>query len=140
MVGAGEMDAKERGAFDGFRARLPRPLGSEGRCARVGDRLRLAIPFPAGASIATPYFFPTTEGAIRYASPHSVTRSGAWLTVETGAAESQPSELHGVINTGPHKALIITANPCAFPSVGPPPSTLRPQTATACVGFSPIVQ
>src|SRR3546814_6406715 len=68
IVGAGEIDAKERVAFDGFRARLPRPLGSEGRFARVGDRLRLAIPFPAGASIAAPYFFPTTEGAIRYAS------------------------------------------------------------------------
>src|SRR3546814_2309149 len=100
-VGAGEIDAKRRVAFDGFRARLPRSLGSEGRFARVGDRLRLAIPFPAGASIATPYFFPTTEGAIRYASPQSVTRSGDWLIVETDAAESPPSELHGVIKTGP---------------------------------------
>src|SRR3546814_9493745 len=96
IVGAGEIDAKERVAFDGFRARLPRPLGSEGRFARVGDRLRLAIPFSAGASIATPYFFTTTDGAIRYASPQSVTRSGGWLIVETdNAAEptSQPQSL-----------------------------------------------
>src|SRR3546814_2999661 len=110
---SGLIDAKERVAFDGFRARLPHPLGGEGRYARVGDRLRLAIPFPAGASIATPYFFPTTEGAIRYASPQSVTRSGDWLIVETDAAESPPSELHGVIKTDPHKAMTLPAQSSA---------------------------
>src|SRR3546814_683078 len=139
IVWAGEIDAKERVAFDGFRARLPRPLGSEGRFARVGDRLRLAIPFPAGASIATPYFFPTTEGAIRYASPQSVTRSGDWLIVETDAAESPPSELHGVIKTGPHKGLILTAKPGEVPSAGTPIADVGQPADQEAVSFSDIV-
>src|SRR3546814_11147321 len=89
------------------------------------------MPFPAGASIATPYFFPTTEGAIRYASPQSVTRSGDWLIVETDAAESPPSELHGVIKTGPHKGLILTAKPGEVPSAGTPIADVGQQIGRA---------
>src|SRR3546814_10396309 len=78
------------------------------------------------------------EGAIRYASPQSVTRSGDWLIVETDAAESPPSELHGVIKTGPHKGLILTAKPGEVPSAGTPIADVGQPAAQEAVSFSAI--
>lgn len=120
VVGDGAIAPDRRAAFDGYRARLPRPLGSDGRFAVDGGRFRLAIPFPAGAEIADPYFFPLTDGAVRYAAPQRVSRTGDMLIVETDAAEARPESVAGVLRTGAHSGLTLNAAPGSVPAAGTP--------------------
>lgn len=120
IVGDGSISAGKRAAFDGFRARLPRLLDGKGRFALEGKSLRLAIPYPASAVASDPYFFPLTDGAIRYASPQSITRNGDWLIVETDAGATPSAQLNGLIKTGDHKGFLLTAKPGTVPPAGTP--------------------
>lgn len=120
VVGNGGIGPDQQKAFDGYRARLPRPLGGEGRFASDGKRLRLAIPFPAATKVSDPYFFPLTENAARYSSPQSVTRNGNWLIVETEAAGPAPDELRGLFRTGEHEGFLLTARAGKVPPAGTP--------------------
>ena len=67
--------------FDSFRQKLPKPLGSEARFERAGDRFRLAIPVPAGLELAEPYFYPVTDGALSYAAAQTFSQAGDILIV-----------------------------------------------------------
>ena len=56
MMSATEKESTDRSnavraMFDRFRQALPRPLGSEARFERTGNRFRLAIPLPAGVAL-----------------------------------------------------------------------------------------
>jgi DsbC/DsbD-like thiol-disulfide interchange protein/cytochrome c biogenesis protein CcdA len=97
-VGAG---AVTNGAqFDGWRAKLPTPLGSAVTFARSGDRLRLAVPFPASADIADVHFFPNDNGVIVDAAPQVFSRSGDLLIVSLAAAKGGAGVPAGVLSMG----------------------------------------
>ncbi|MBK5265128.1 MAG: thioredoxin family protein, partial [Alphaproteobacteria bacterium] len=77
------------------------------------------------------YFFPLTENAIAYASPQSVTRNGDWLIVETDAGGSPPKALRGLIKTGEHRGLMLTAVPGPVPEAGMPVTKNKAATTDA---------
>ncbi|AUW58288.1 thiol:disulfide interchange protein [Sphingobium sp. SCG-1] len=117
VVGDGGVGAERRKAFDGYRAHLPRPLGSEGRFAIDNGQYRMAIPYPAAAPLADAYFFPLKEGAIAFASAQKVTRDGDTLIIETKAAGSAlKGPVAGVLRTAPHVGFALTATPGVVPA------------------------
>ena len=106
-----------RAMFDRFRQALPKPLGSEGRFERVGNRFRLAIPLPASVELDQPYFYPLTDGALAYAAAQSFSRSGDTLVVETDAPSNAAdlSAVEGVLKLGEGIGLSLRAVPGAVP-------------------------
>ncbi|HEY0164426.1 MAG TPA: thioredoxin family protein, partial [Sphingomicrobium sp.] len=111
-----------RAMFDRFRQALPKPLGSAARFERVGDRFRLAIPFPANLEIQEPYFFPLTDGALSYAASQSFSRSGDNLIVETDAPANAGNlaSVEGVLKLNDGNGLSLTAAPGTVPPAGTP--------------------
>ncbi|CAH0352255.1 MAG: thioredoxin family protein [Sphingobium sp.] len=119
VVGDGNIAPASRAAFDGYRARLPRALGSEARYAIQNGQFRLAIPYPAASPIADAYFFPSKDGALAYASPQKVSRNGDTLIIEAKAAgTSAPATVEGILRTGDHVGFAIRGRPGAVPSAG----------------------
>jgi DsbC/DsbD-like thiol-disulfide interchange protein/cytochrome c biogenesis protein CcdA len=109
-------------AFDRYRQALPRPLAAAAHFAVANGRLRLAIPFPAGAGLSDPYVYPVTDDALRYAAPQAASRSGDTLVVETdaGRAAAGLTSFEGVLATGGGGGLSFTATPGAVPAAGTP--------------------
>ena len=104
-----------RAMFDRFRQALPRPLGSEARFERAGNRFRLAIPVPAGLELGEPYFYPLTDGALSYAATQTFSRSGDLLIVETEAPANGAGldAVEGVLRLGDGNGLSLRAVPGA---------------------------
>jgi thiol:disulfide interchange protein/DsbC/DsbD-like thiol-disulfide interchange protein len=119
-IGEGAVAPADRARFDGFRAALPRPLDQPARYAVAGDRLRIAVPYPAAAPIGEPWFFALTTGRLRYAEPQTVRRTGDLLVVETALAESRAgtAPIEGVLAVSPQIALRIKALPGDVPAGG----------------------
>ena len=119
IVGDGAIDPARRAQFDAWRARLPRPLGSEAMFERAGDRVRIGIPFPDGAEVAEPYFFALTDGAIDYAAPQQARRDGNRLVIETAARGGEGlKRLDGVLRIAEGVGLEVAARPGAVPAGG----------------------
>jgi thiol:disulfide interchange protein len=118
-VGDGRIDPATRTQFDGWRAKLPRPLGAQARFEVVQGRMRIAVPLPADVAVGQPYFFPATENAIDYAAQQSVSRNGDALIVET-AAKGTPARLAGVLKLDGDTGLSLEAVPGAVPAAGKP--------------------
>ena len=95
--------------FDGFRAALPRPLGSEASFAVTDDLFRLSIPLPASVGIDQPYFFILEDGIIDYAAPQKFSRDGDRLILETGARGDELDTISGILKIGDHDGFLITA-------------------------------
>jgi thiol:disulfide interchange protein/DsbC/DsbD-like thiol-disulfide interchange protein len=108
--------------FDRFRQALPKPLGSEARFERAGNRFRLAIPFPAGLELREPYFYPLTDGALTYAAAQTFSRSGDTLIVETDAPSSGRGlgSVEGVLKLSDGNGLSLKAVPGDVPAAGTP--------------------
>ncbi|MET0360538.1 MAG: protein-disulfide reductase DsbD domain-containing protein [Sphingobium sp.] len=121
-VGRGAVTTDARRRFDDYRAALPRPLGSEAKYAVVGDRLRIAIPYPAASPVASPWFYAETKDKIAYPEPQQVRRSGDMLIVETAVARSATpgGALQGILAVGPGMALSLIARPGDVPAGGQP--------------------
>lgn len=124
-VGSGAIsDAR---VFDGYRAHLPRPLGSEAVFEVAGDSLRLGIPFPQSAAISAPYFFAHTDRILDYSADQSISRNSDTLVVEvpaeTGAAAAE--RIEGLLRIGDRDGLMLVAVPGKVPAAG------RPIVATA---------
>ena len=117
-VGDGVRDSQA--AFDGFRAKLPKPLGSSATFARSGEQLRLAIPFPAGAKIGTPHFFPATPGLIVDAAPQRFSRSGDQLILTMTAPKDAAGAVGGILSLGDGGGLQIAAQAGVVPPDGKP--------------------
>jgi cytochrome c biogenesis protein CcdA len=115
-VGAGARNED----FDRYREALPRPLGSDGRFERIGDRLRLAIPIPASLPLAKPYFFPATLDAVDHGAPQIFSRAGDLLILETKAGRTAPAALDGVLRLGGRDGLSLVAKPGPVPPAGAP--------------------
>ena len=107
--------------FDRLRQALPKPLGVEARFAVAGDRMRLAIPIPAGLTVAEPYFFSLTDGPLDYAATQSFSRSGDVLIVETGAGQATGVDaIEGVLKLADGNGLSLSATPGIVPAAGSP--------------------
>ena len=117
-VGDGARDGAAR--IDGFRAKLAAPLGSIATFARSGTQLRFAIPFPAGAAIGTPHFFPAASGMIVDAAPQRFSRAGDQLIVTLAAPKDATAPVGGVLSLGNGRGLQIIAQAGSVPTDGTP--------------------
>ncbi|MCY7271472.1 MAG: thioredoxin family protein [Sphingomonas bacterium] len=106
--------------FNEWRRALPRPLVTPARFQLSNDKLRLAIPLPASATIGEPYFFPADDGPIDYAAPQKFVRKGDLLVAELTRRRGEPAAISGVLALGDGRGLELQAVP------GPVPSTDGP--------------
>ncbi len=137
-VGDGSITPAARAQFDGWRAKLPRPLGSEAKFEIKGKRARFAVPFPAGAAIADPWLFAVSEDAVSYVTPQTVSRNGDMLIIETDASGSPFTAFEGVLAIGPDKGLVVKAVPGAVPAAGTPIAQAV-ETESAPIGLNAIL-
>ncbi len=100
QVGDGSVTAARRTQFDGWRAALPRPLGSQGTYQVEDKRFRIAVPYPASAAAeGDGYFFPATDGIIDYAAPQKVVRDGDRVVIDT-VGKKVKGPIEGVLAFG----------------------------------------
>ncbi len=118
-VGDGQRDGGA--AIDRFRQALAAPLGATARFARTSDQLRLAIPFPAAATLAKPHFFPATPGLIVDAAPQKFSRSGDLLILTMAAPKGATGDVGGVLSLGNGRGLIVNAQSGVVPADGAAP-------------------
>jgi thiol:disulfide interchange protein/DsbC/DsbD-like thiol-disulfide interchange protein len=137
-VRVGAAGAENRARFDAFRRAMPRPLGQPARFEVSGGRLRMAVPFPAGAEVAQPYFYPATLDAVDYSAAQSVSRSGDMLTVETRAAPNAAAlgAIEGVLGLGGGRGLALTARPGQVPPAGTPVGEAVPEAGGAAILYA----
>lgn len=113
--------ARDNGArVDAWQAKLPKPLGATATFARTGDRLRIAIPFPATAAMQTPHFFPTNSGLLTDAATQTFSRVGDMLILSVPAPKGAATPVNGVLSLGDGRGLTIAAQPGAVPADGKP--------------------
>lgn len=115
-VGDGAIPADARARFDAWRAKMPKPLGSDAtfevvQAAGAQRMFRLAVPYPADATAIDPYFYPATGDIIDMAAPQSAARDGDMLVIETIAAEGAPERIEGVLAIGNGRGLSLAAAP-----------------------------
>jgi thiol:disulfide interchange protein/DsbC/DsbD-like thiol-disulfide interchange protein len=119
-VGDGSITPAARAQFDGWRTKLPRPLGSEASFEIKGKRARFAVPFPAAADISDSWLFAVSEDAISYVTTQTISRSGDMLIIETDASGSPFKSFEGVLAIGPDKGLLVKAVLGVVPAAGAP--------------------
>ena len=95
--------------FNGFRAALPRPLGSEASFAVTDNLFRISIPLPADVALDEPYFFILEDGIVDYAAPQKFSRDGERLFIETAARGDSLDTISGILKIGDHIGLSLTA-------------------------------
>jgi DsbC/DsbD-like thiol-disulfide interchange protein/cytochrome c biogenesis protein CcdA len=120
-IGEGAIDPPVRARFDGWRKKLPRPLGSVATWQAAQGQFRLAVPFPAGAAVGEIYFYPAAGGAIDYAAPQVVARDGDRIVLSTKAAMTPVSgAIEGVLATGGGEGFLVKARPGVVTAAKPP--------------------
>lgn len=121
-IGDGTVQPAERARFDSYRAHLPRPLDQPARYTQAGDRIAIAVPYPAAAPVGEPWFFALSKQRVRYAEPQAVRRAGDVLIVETAVPEGAATDgpIAGVLAVSPEIALRIEAVPGTVPAGGVP--------------------
>ena len=97
-------------AFNGYRANLPRPLGSNGTFSVKNDIFRLSIPLPKSVAVDAPYFFIKEDGVVDYGAAQKVNRDGDLLIIETAARGDSTEPINGVLKIGPHMGFMLTAD------------------------------
>jgi len=102
---AGQPDKR----FNGFRAALPRPLGSEATFAVREGLFRLSVPLPANVEIDKPYFFIKEDGIVDYGAPQKFSRDGDRLILETGARGDGTDTVSGVLKIADHNGFSFAA-------------------------------
>jgi thiol:disulfide interchange protein len=122
VVGDGAIAPAARARFDGWRAKLPLPLGQDAGFERKNGEIRIAIPFPHGRPVADPYFYAATDHVIDYAAPQTISRRGDKLIVEAKAASDarNVSAVDGLIAIGADRGLSLSARPGRVPAAGTP--------------------
>lgn len=110
-VGDGTVSATARNQFDGWRAKLPRPLASQAHFEISAKRVRIGVPFPASAPLTNPWLFAQSEDAISYVAHQSISRNGDMLVIETDAADGAFTAFDGVLAIGKDQGLAIHAVP-----------------------------
>lgn len=100
-------------AFAAWRRAIPKPLGATATIQVADGAVRIGVPFPAAATLADAYFFPTTTGAIDYAAPQTVSRDGDRLVIATKPAPASKGAgpIDGVLRIGAGQGLAVHAVP-----------------------------
>ncbi|NBC37471.1 thiol:disulfide interchange protein [Novosphingobium sp. FSY-8] len=98
-IGSGPADPR----FEGWRARLPAPLDRDATYAMAGDRLRIAVPYPASAPVGAAHLFIAGERVVDYAAPQSFSRNGDTLIVTLKRA-------HNVVTDNNPKGAVLRLN------------------------------
>ena len=110
--------------FDGWRARLPAPLGAPARFEIAGKIIRLGIPLPRAMPLHGPHVFPATDKAVAYAAPQEFRRQGDLLVVTLARpdlAAAAPARLTGVLRlNGAGDGVEFDAAPGPVPAGGEP--------------------
>ncbi|MEO5866508.1 MAG: thioredoxin family protein [Sphingomonas sp.] len=110
-VGDGVVPAGRAARFDAWRRALPKPIGAAAAFQASGDRIRIAVPYPASAPLADAYFFPVSTGFVDYAAPQTVARDGDRVVIETKAGPGGKGALSGVLRIGTGRGLLVSASP-----------------------------
>ena len=113
-IGDGTVTPADRARFDGWRMKLPRPLGGEAHFQVDGPVIRIGIPYPASRPATDAWFYAISENATSYVAPQKVSRSGDMLVIETSKASYgfvSPQKLEGVVTLGKSEGLAISATP-----------------------------
>lgn len=120
-AGSGEIAAADRGRFDAWRMKLPRPLGAQALYQVDGDTIRIGIPYPAGRPAADPWFFSASENALSYVAPQKASRVGDMIVIEAkkaGYGFVAPETLEGVVALGKGEGLQVSAVAGSVPKAG----------------------
>jgi len=119
-IGDGTIAPDERARFDGWRAKLPRPLDQQARYRIEGDRIAIAVPYPATAPVGEPWFYALSKQRVLYAERQTVRRQGDLLVIETVIPEDAPTAgpIDGVLAITPAVSLEISALPGEVPGGG----------------------
>ncbi|MBN8830292.1 MAG: thiol:disulfide interchange protein, partial [Sphingomonadales bacterium] len=119
-IGDGTIKPEDRARFDAWRARLPRPLDRQATYEISGDRIAIAVPYPAAAPVGEPWFYALSKQRVRYAEPQRIRRKGDLLIIQTMIPEDSPTigPIDGVLAVTPTVSLEISALPGEVPSGG----------------------
>lgn len=143
VVGNGQVKNVTRNRFDLWRSALPVPLDRQGRYRIKGQKIEIAIPYPARAGVGDVWFFAQTEDLFRYAAPQKARRTGDWLVVSAGVSNGFDDAIDGLLRFGEAQGLEIRAMPGAVPSGGVPVSVLSasgaPEAGEDTAGFGVIL-
>ena len=116
-VGDGQVTSDTRARFDAWRIKLPTPIGASARFTRIGEGLRLAIPFPEGASLGNAHFFAQTRGMVIDAAPQKFGRDGDLLIAELAAPAGSTAAVAGVLALGDGRGLTVVAEQGIVPAL-----------------------
>ncbi len=117
-AGDGRITAASRERFDGWRAALPQPLDRSGTWERRGERVRFAIPLPAGADPDAPHLFLETRELVDYAAPQSFSRNGDHIIVEMTAKGEATGPVAALLKLGEGRGLSVRFESGAVPAAG----------------------
>ncbi len=120
-VGDGAISPAQATAFGDWRRAIPRVLDARAAYAAQADgRVRIAVPYPAGAALKDAYFFPIGVDAIEAAAPQTVTRDGDRVIVSTKVKPTHAAggPIDGVLRIGDGTGLAVMAAPGAVPAAG----------------------
>ena len=115
VVGDGAITPEARAQFDGWRAKLPRPLTLGERDALYmlsGGVMKIGVKLPQSLGLSDPHLFAATGEAIDYAAPQRFYRSGDWLVMETkpGSQAGKSIEvIDSLLKIGPDSGLRFKA-------------------------------
>ena len=126
-VGSGAADPR----FGAWRAALPAVLDQSGTFSATPKGWRVAVPFPASATIDNPHFFVAAEGIADYAAPQAFSRNGDSLIITLArsqvASAEQPTLISGVLSLGEGASgITFTAKAGAVPADGKPIGSVTP--------------
>jgi thiol:disulfide interchange protein/DsbC/DsbD-like thiol-disulfide interchange protein len=114
----GSVAAASRSRFDGWRALIPQPLDRGGTWERRGDKVRFAIPLPAGSALDAPYLFAETQNLVDYAAPQAFSRNGDFIIVETRAKGEAVGPVAALLKLGEGRGLSVRFAPGTVPAAG----------------------
>ncbi len=111
--------------FDGWRRKLPAPLGASAHFTLDARTIRIAIPLPESVALHDPHFFTAEEKVVDYAAVQSFSRERNLLLIEIPRAKGTPaslSQLTGVLrlSRAGDDGLTIEAAPGTVPRGGLP--------------------
>ena len=113
-VGDGAVTDAQRLQFAQWRAKVPSgaPVAAVFQFVdgQPAPQFRLAVPYAQGAPLDKAYFYPLTDGAVDYAAPQKVSRSGDSVLIETKGKRGLEA-VEGVLAIGGGQGMLISAKP-----------------------------
>ena len=110
-------ETPNRAQFDEWRRALPRPLATPGHFQVAGEKLRVAVPLPAGIEVEEPYLFAIPDGVVDYEAMQMFLRAGDNIVAEL-QAKGAPKQFAGVLALGNGRGFEFQAVPGRVPEGG----------------------